>query len=87
MNKIDKHLSNKHPDMKINFNTSQYLHVFEQNDMNNDKNDEKLSLSNSKNYWFGLCYSLLDKDFDNKVCFENNNIKVFHHTFLYHREY
>ena len=55
--------------------------------MNNDPNAEVLSLSNNKNDWFGLCYELLDKDFDNKVYFENNNIKTFQHAFLYHCGY
>ena len=57
MNKIDVHLSNEHPDMNIKFNTLQYLDVFEQNNMNNNPNAELLSLSNSKNDWFGLCYT------------------------------
>ena len=71
----------------MNFNTLQYFQVLEQNDMNNKQNAELLSFSNSKNDWFGLCYALLDKDFDNKVYFENNNIKAFHHVFLYHCGY
>ena len=83
MNKIDVLLSNEHLDMKMNFNTLQYFQVLEQNDMNNDRNAKLLSLSNSINDWFGLCYALLDKDFDCKVYFENNDIKAFHHAFLY----
>ena len=71
----------------MNFNTLQYFQVFEENDMNNDQNAEILSLSNSKNDWFALCYALLDKDFDNKVYFANYNVKVFHHVFLYHCGY
>ena len=87
MNKINVHLSNKHLDMKINFNTLQYLQELEQNNLNHEQNTGLLYLSNSKNDWFGLCHALLDEDFDNKVCFENNNIKAFHHAFLYHRGY
>ena len=70
MNKMDVLLSNEHPDMKMNFNTLQYFQVLEENDINNDPNVKLLSLSNSKNDWFPLCYALLDKDFDNKVYFE-----------------
>ena len=87
MNKIDVHLSNKYRNMKLNFNTLQYFYVLEQNDMNNEQNAELLSLSNSKHDWFRLCYALLNEYFDNKVCFENNNIKAFHHAFLYHCGY
>ena len=36
MNKIDIHLSNKHLDMKMNFNILQYFQVLEQNYMNNE---------------------------------------------------
>ena len=50
-------------------------------------NAKSLSMSNSKNDWFGLCNASLDKDFDNKIYFENNNIKPFHHAFLYHCGY
>ena len=39
------------------------------------------------NDFFGLCYALLDKDFDNKVYFENQNIITFYHAFLYHYGY
>ena len=87
MNKIDVLLSKEHQDMKMNFNTLQYFQVLEQNHMNNNPNNELLSLSNSKNDWFRLCCALLDKDFDNKVYVESNNIKVFHHTFSYHCRY
>ena len=73
--------------MNMNFNTLQYFQVLEKNDMNNKQDDELLSLSMSKNDWFGLCYALLDDNFDNKVYFENNNIKAFHHAFLYHCGY
>ena len=55
--------------------------------MNNNRNAKLLSLSDSKNDWFGLCYALLDKDFDNKVYFENNNIKALQNAFLYHCGY
>ena len=61
--------------MEMNFNTLQYFQVLEQKNMNNEQNDEKLPLSNSKN------------DFDNKVFFENDNIKAFHHALLYHCGY
>ena len=54
-NKIDVHFSNEHPDIKMNFNTLQYLHILEQNEMNNIQNIELLSLLNSKNDLFGLC--------------------------------
>ena len=87
MNKIDVHLSNEYPDMNVNFNTLQYFQVLEQNDMNNDLSAELLSLSNSKKDWFRLCYAILVKDFDNKVYFESNDIKMFHHAFLYHCGY
>ena len=87
INKINVHLSNEYLDMKINFNTFQYFRVLEQNNKNNDPNAESISLSNSKNDWFGLCYALLDEDFDNKVYFENKNVKPFHHAFLYHCGY
>ena len=66
----------------MNFNTLQYFQILEKNDMNNKQNDELLSLSISKNDLFGLCYALLDDNFDNKVYFENNNIKAFHHRFF-----
>ena len=29
---------------------------------------------------FTFCYALLDDNVDNKVYFENNNIKAFHHA-------
>ena len=87
MNKIDVHLSNEHPGMNMNFNTLQHFQVLEQNDMNNEQNTELLTLSNNKNDWFGLCYALLDENFDNKVYFGNNHIKTFHHAFLYHYGY
>ena len=54
--------------------------VLEQKDMNNEQT-QLLLLSNNKNNWFGLYYALLDKDFNNKIYFENKNIKTFHHTF------
>ena len=82
MNKIDVHLSNSSQDMKMNFNTLQYFQVLEQNNMNNEQNAQLLLLSNSKNDRF-FFYALLDKDFDSKVYFENNNIQMFYHTFLY----
>lgn len=81
MNKINVLVSNEHPYMKLNFNTLQYFQILEKNDMNHEPNDELISLSISKNDLFGLCYALLDDNFDNKVYFENNNIKAFHHTF------
>ena len=76
----------------MNFNTLQYIQVLERNDMNNEENDGLLSLSISKYDWFGLCYALLDNDFENKVYFGNDvfdskNIKTFHHAFLYHCGY
>ena len=54
--------------------------------MNNEQNAQLLSLWSSKNDLFRLCYALLDEDFDNKVYFENNIIKTFLHSFLYHQE-
>ena len=87
INKTNVHLSNEHPDMKMNLNTLQYFQILEENDMNNDPNAELLSLSNSKYDWFGLCYALLDKDVDNKVYFENININAFHRAYLYHCGY
>ena len=36
MNKIDARLSNEHTEMNMNFNTLQYFHVLEQNNMNNE---------------------------------------------------
>ena len=71
----------------MNLNSLQYFQVLEQNDMNNEQNVQLLSLLKSENDWFRLCYTLLDKDFDNIVYFENNNIKAFHHAFLYHYGY
>ena len=87
MNKIDVCLSNEHPDMNMNFNTLQYFQVLEQNDTNHERNAQLLSLFNNKNNWSGLCYVLSDKGFDNKVHFENKNIKTFHHASLYHCGY
>ena len=48
MNKIDVHLSNSYPDMKMNFNTLQYFQVLDQNNMNNEQNAELLLLSPRK---------------------------------------
>ena len=87
MNKIDVLLSNEHLDKEMNSNTLLYFQVLEQNDINNNPNIKLLSLSNSSNDWFGLCYALLDKEFDNKIYFENIYIKAFHHAFLYHCGY
>ena len=71
----------------MNFNTLQYFQVLEENDMDYDRNAKLLSLSNSKNGWFTLCYASLDKVFDNKVYFQSNNIKAFHHALLHHCGY
>ena len=51
--------------------------------MNNELNAQLLFLSNSKNDWFELCYTLLDEDFDHIVYFETKNIKMFHHAISY----
>ena len=58
MNKVDVHLSNEHPDMKMNFNTLQYFHALEHNDVNNGQNALLLSCSNIENNWLGVLFAI-----------------------------